>query len=381
MTTFDAFAAFRGGFPADTLDARRVAGLLDAPGCVRRQIIDAAAIPINKLAGLLGCPPGGQSPFAIARARQFERLVTDGDMGPLLALVREKLGVPVTDAREKDLSADEVRSQFVRADVAFRALLTRQYLTEMLQEQHTAINILRHPVLTLHVGPEPVYVEPDAVIFTSGERLRPVEIRSYPCIDGVADPDKVGATAREVAVHVLAIREVAATDGYDPHRIDTNGLLILPKNFGLTPTGEPLDVAPQLRRLARTLAGFPDHDTLIGYLPEHAVLPEPPGLHATESDRAAAIEEATEAVGALPTRFGDGCLGCALFAFCRREQDASGAVARIGTTAVNLCGDVGTVGHALDLAYGRRAPADDAETALAADLARAVAVTAWVRAG
>jgi hypothetical protein len=53
-------------------------------------------------------------------------------------------------------------------------------------------------------------------------------------------------------------------------------------------------------------------------------------------------------------------------------------VARLGSAAANLCGDVGTVAAALDLAHGLRVPADPAEQAVAADLGRAAAVLSTV---
>ncbi len=368
---------FRGGFPAEPLTVRRIAGLLDAPGCHRRQLIDAAGIPIDVLARLLGGEGAGQSPFALARTRQFEKQVGGDGMAALLALVRERLGAPVTAVRELDLSADQVRSQYARGDSAFRAQLTRQAFARMLAEDPSAINILRHPVLMLRVGGTPTPVEPDALTFAGTDPMHSVAIRSYPCVDGVADPGQVSATARELAVQVLAARELATELGHDPGRIATRGLLVLPENFGLVPTGAVLDVAPQVRRLQRVLAGFPDTAALAALVPAGVSLPVPPDRTATDADRAEARQRAADALGEIGARFGDGCMGCALFRFCRQEQDARGAVSRIGTAAVNLCGDVGTVSAALDLAAGRRRPASEAERAVALDLARAAAALEW----
>jgi hypothetical protein len=368
---------FRGGFPVAPLDVRRVAGLLDVPGCVRRQVVDAATVHMEALARLLGCPPAGRSPFAIARDRRFAQLVTGDAMGPVLALVRERLGAPVTEVRQLDLSADQVRHQYVRGDVGFRASLTSRYVAEMLDGDRCAVNLLRHPILTLSVGGAPIYVEPDVVSYTSTDPLHPVEIRSYPCVDGVADPGRVSVTAREVAVHVLATRELAATLGHPPDRVGTAGLLVLPRNFTLTATGELVDVAPQARRLRRALDAFPEPATLVARVPPGVALPALPARDAAPSLRAAAVEQATEAVSALPPRFGDGCPSCGLFAFCRAEQQATGSVARVGTAAANRCGEVATVGAALGLAHGRRAAAGPAERAVAADLGRAAAMAAW----
>ena len=371
-------ASFRGGFPAAPLPARRVAGLLDVPGCTRRLVLDAAAVRLDPLAALLGCPPAGRSPFAIARGRQFEKLVTGDAMGALLALLRDRLGAPVTAVRQHDLSADQVRTQFVRGDPEFRAGLTRGHVRDMLAGRESAVNLLRRPVLALRVGGAPIYVEPDLIGYTSTDPLHPVEIRSYPCVDGTADEAKVSATAREMAVHVLAVRELATRLGHDPARVGTTGLLVLPRDFGLTPTGETVDVAPQVRRLRRTLDAFPSPSTLVRQVPEAVALPAPPGWDATPADRAEAVAQAAEAVSVLPPRFGDGCLTCGLFTFCRGEQQASGSVARLGSAAANLCGDVGTVAAALDLAHGLRVPADPAEQAVAADLGRAAAVLSTV---
>jgi len=370
-------AEYRGDCPSQPLTARRLAGLLDVPGCVRRQVLDAIGAPLDPLAELLGAPPGGQSPFAIIRAQRFEERVTTGDMGPLLMLLRERLGAPVTAVRECDLSAEQVRTQYQRSDDTFRARLSEQYLEQMLDGDKTAVNLLRRPVLTLTLGGEPTFVEPDLVAYTTTDQLHPVEIRSYPCIDGIADPGQVSVTAREIAVHVIAAQEVAHRLGRGRERVATRGLLALPRNFTLDATGQPLDVAPQVRRLRRILAGFPARTALARHVPEGTSLPAPPPRDAPEAVRAAAAEQAAEALGALPSRFGDNCLSCGLFTFCRNEQQAAGAVARLGNAASNLCGDVSTVTAALDLAEGRRAPTTGAEQAVADALSRAATALTW----
>jgi hypothetical protein len=372
-------AEFRGGFPAAPLSAGRVAGLLDVPGCVRRQVLDATAVRLEPLARLLGCPPGGQSPFATGRDRQFERLVTGEAMGTVLAVLRHQVGAPVTALRHIDLSADQVRSQFVRSDPEFRAGLTRGHVRDLLAGRDTAVHLLRHPVLALRVGGAPIYVESELVGYTTTDPLHPVEIRSIPMVDGTADETQVSATAREVAVHVLAVRELVSRLGHDPARVGTAGLLVLPRDFGLSATGDKLDVAPQVRRLRRTLAEFPSPATLGRRVPESVALPAVPGSSASPAEWAAAAEQAVEAVSAVPSRFGDGCPGCPLFAFCRSEQQAAGSVARLGSAAVNLCGDVGTVAAALDLAHGRRVPTSATEQAVGAELGRAATLINWVR--
>lgn len=376
-----ALARFRGDFPAAPLTARRVAGLLDVPGCTRRQVLDAATVATDQLATLLGCPPAGQSPFAIARARQFLRRVTEPGMSGLLPLVRERLGAPVTAVRQRDLSAREVRSQYARADPDFRATLARQEVARMLAGDEVAVDLLRQPMLTLDVGGAPIFLEPDVLCYTATHPLHPVAIRDYPCVDGVADEHKVSATARETAVGVLATRALAARLGDDPDRVGTAGLLVLPADHGLRPTGEVVDVAPQARRIHRALATFPDPPTLERHVPTEVWLPALPTPDAPEAAWADAAAQAAEAVGALPARFGDGCLSCPLFQHCRAETGAQQAVSRTGTAVATFCGDVGATDQALALAHAERPPQTAAEEAVADDLGRAAAAAAWAQGG
>lgn len=374
--TQERLAAFRGGFPAAPLSARRVAGLLEVSGCLRRQVLDAAAVELASLASLLGCPPREHSPFALERDRQFEQ-VAGGDQ-TLPALVSERLGTQVAGVSRFDLAAGQVASEFVRADVEFRAGLTRGYLRKLIAGRDRSVTLLHRPVIALRVGGAPIYVEPDRVGYTATDVLHPVEVRSFAWLDGIARLE-VAAAAREMAVHVLAVREFAARLGHDPERIGTSGLLVLPRDLSLEPTTRRLDVAPQVRRLSRALDAVPGPAALVGHLPRQIALPQVPDPMAPPALRAEAAAQAAEAVSALPPRFGDGCPHCPLFTFCRSEQQGSGMVARLGSAAANLCGEAGTVAAALELAHGRRVPTSAVEQALGAELGRAATLVEWVR--
>jgi hypothetical protein len=336
--TSDELARWRGGFPRAALTARRVAGLLEVPGCARREALDTAELPIAAVAGLLGCPPAHRSPYAHARRRRFETACTADGLAALLDPVRDVLGVPVTRGlvREVPAGTDAARAEATRAALA--------------DVPADAVLLLRAPVLPLRLGGRPTFLSFDSLIVAGGGPLRVVEPRPFPCVDGVADPAQVAAAARQVAVTVLALREVTDTA--------LKALLVLPENFSLRPIGAPLDVAPQVRRLAALLPTLGAAG--VGDAP---ALPDP-----TATDAAA---RAAAAVGALGHRFGDGCLGCDLFGFCRAEQEERGAVTRLGTAAANTCGTVGTVADALALADGTREPHGPAESALADGLSRA----------
>lgn len=311
------------------MDPRRIAGLLDAPGCRRRQVLDAAQVDLGLLAEAIGAPPGGQSPYARERDGTFAHLA----VARLPELVARHLGVDCGSAVET-------------AELPVGAGLW----------------LWRGPRLRLgelSVTPEQV------VLVGDGTLLHPVEIRSYACLDGHADPAKVAGTARELAVVVAALRQAAPV----PERISSRCLLVLPRNFGLAPVGTTLDVAPQVRRLAWSLGRLTAAD-----LPERLRRRAP-------GEPALAGDDLVTALAAVEARFGDGCPSCPMYTHCRRDAERDGTVARAGGAAANLCGPVGVAAHALALAHGERAPHGEAEQAIAAELSRAAQAYGWATAG
>jgi hypothetical protein len=230
-------------------------------------------------------------------------------------------------------------------------------LRRVLSDDRPGVHVLRRPALPLTLNEAPVELAADLMILVTGlsgpagPLVGLVELRSYAMLDGVADPSKVAGTARELAVLVVALRELAVAAGLDPARVGTVGALILPRNLGLTPVATRIDVAPQVRRLVPMLA------TPLA-LPDGPALPDPAAL------------------AALPARFGDGCPGCDLYVFCREREAGAGSVARAGATVVNLCGTVDTVDRALALADGAT-PANDSERAIGDELSRAAQALAW----
>ncbi|MBV1849043.1 hypothetical protein [Catellatospora tritici] len=293
------------------MDPRRIAGLLDAPGCRRRLAVDVSGIEPAVLAEAVGAAEGGQSPYARERDGTFAQLA----LARLPELVARHLGVRAEGVVETD-------------------------------ELPSGVGLWSWRAPKLRLGDTDITVD-RVLLAGDGTRLHPVEIRSYACLDGQADPTKVAGTARELAVTVAALR--AAAD--DPAQVSSVCLLVLPRNFGLNPVGTTLDVAPQLRRLRWVL------DRLTA-----------------GADRLSPTLEGAELVGALgqvPARFGDGCPSCAVYPYCRGDAERSGAAARAGATVANLCGPVGLAADALALAHGERTPGDETEQAIATELARA----------
>ena len=254
MPTLD---QLRGGFPAGPLDARRIAAVLEQPGCARRMTLDAARVHLNRLARLLGAPEARQSPFAITRGNAFERLVTENGMAMLIAVARETLHLPLTEIRQIDLSAAQVSATFGRNDSRLRLRLTQQRLREMLSGDGLAANLLRHPLLSVAVAGVDQYVEADALALVNHGALHIIEIKSFQAIDGRPSERKVAETALQAAVYVLALQDIAVSIGFSPQVVSTRVLLILPRNFSFTPVGYVVDVRSRLSRLRRQLALLP----------------------------------------------------------------------------------------------------------------------------
>ncbi|HET9873658.1 MAG TPA: hypothetical protein VFP89_13825 [Propionibacteriaceae bacterium] len=374
----DPHERFRGDFPRQSLNARRVAGALEAPGCQRRTALDAAAVDLDRLGSLLsGRPRDRQSPFAITRGNQFEERVTANGMAEILRLARQHLGLEITEARQRDLSAAQLRETYPGVTGArlneLRARLTRQYLQEMLTDPTGAYNLIRHAMTHLEFGGEAVYLEQDVLAFAVEGRIHVVEIKSYPRVDGRADPAKASATVRQSAVYVLSLQDLVMEIGAPPEVVDTTTMIVLPENLTFRPTAVTLDINMYVRRLRRQLAEVPRTAVILDAIPAGNGLPAYPRDGANPADQAAAAASAREALAYLPSRFTDGCTSCPLFHHCRDESQVHGSTARLGSAVSGACGDVTDLRAALDLAEGRRIPTTPSEAAVAATLTRGAA--------
>lgn len=272
------------------LTPRSVAGLLATPGCERRSTLVAAGVDLDSLSA----KPPGQSPFALARSAQFQSRVIKG-YAHLSGLISEHLGVAVEGMKSSDLA------------------------TALADTTSTV-----HTVNGVSLPWEGSTVELGDLLLVSGVRVHLIGVRTYAMVGGQADPAKVAATSRELAVQIVALRDSLG----DPDRLATRTLLILPRNYGLSLAGAVLDVAPQVARV-RLLR-----------------------KRLEWGGAAPAVEE-------LPPKFGDGCPQCPLMERCSGELTAQRLVARLGGTVANVVPGHTTVDDALidpprDLAVRQR---------------------------
>ncbi|MGP2436828.1 hypothetical protein [Streptomyces sp. JW3] len=333
--------------PPKALDARALAALAANPGCRRRALLDGAGVDKTGLASALGAPSVfGQSQFAFVRGNAFEARVKADGGAELLRLVRETLdrgAEPPREARVPDLTAPGPQGRAARTELALREATGAAGWT-----------LLDHPMLALDVAGSAAYLEPDAVVVHPDGSWTVVEIKSFPMLDGSADPAKVGAAARQAAVYVLALEEVAARLRPAP-RVRHRVLLVCPKDFSNLPTAAAVDVRKQRAVTARQLTRLTRIEEIADALPEGTCF---------APDRPA--EELTAAVESVPAAYAPECLAACELAFhCRAGSRAAGAVTTLGRPARAELGDLATVDDVLAAADGTAGdPADPAVAAL-----------------
>jgi len=368
--------------PAKALDARALAALAANPGCRRRALLDGAGVDKAKLAGALGSASAfGQSQFAFMRGNAFEARVKADGGAELLRLVHERLDAgaePPSRAVVPDLSAIGPEGRAARTALALREATGSGSWT-----------LLDHPMLALDVAGSPAFLEPDAVVVHPDGSWTVVEIKSFPMLDGSADPAKVGAAARQAAVYVLALEEVAARLGAEPegraggegtsarrpegsstvvpstpaeaHRrrsaqdsapvavVRHRVLLVCPKDFSNLPTASAVDVRKQRSVTRRQLARLTRIEEIADTLPEGTCFaPDLPQ------------EELTAAVESVTATYAPECLAACELAFhCRDRSRAQGAVTSLGRSLRAELGGLTTVDEVLAAAHGAAGDPDD----------------------
>ncbi|WP_229399589.1 hypothetical protein [Micromonospora okii] len=386
-STAQRLAEIRGGKPPRRHNARTIAALTGNPGCDRRAVLDSAGADKPALAEQVGFPARfGQSRFAITRGNAFEAQVKADGGAELLRLVAERLGVdPGGPGTWTDLGADDRpggpdqpdRAERSRAALAAAAPAARGRAHLPTGEAPTAepqtgeaqtgdaptsgepAALFDHPLLSLDVAGRRVHLEPDLVAARLAGRFHVVEIKSFPVIDGQADPGKVAAAAVQSAVYVLALRELLAAEGHDPSLVSSDVVLVCPRDFANQPVASLVDVRKQLLVLRRQLDRMARVDDLLARVPANFT-----------ADPAADPDHLRRALSSVPARYAPDCLAaCELAYFCRHEARAE--TTALGRPVREALGGVADVAEVLALAAGEHPGAP--EQAEAAALLRAAA--------
>ena len=334
-------------------NARTISALAANPGCARRALMDAAGVDKQKIAAHLGYPaPFGQSRFAITRGNAFEARVKEDGAAQLLTLLREHLGLDVTEVGYTDFN--DVGGNPSRE---LRHVRTRQGLTG---KDYAPRTLFDHPLLRLRVGGRHAYLEPDLIALRLDGSFHVIEIKSFPVIDGQADPAKVAAAAIQSAVYVRALRDLLADAGDDPARVSHETILIAPRDFASQPVATSLDVRKQLGVLDRQLIRMAKIENLLDLYPQSLTFDLDPDDDGTARRPA---EELAAAVGLVPASYAPECLTtCELCFACRAE--AAGSTGALGKSVREDLGGIEHNAQALALARGQLPPPEQAEIAV-----------------
>ncbi|MGN2640431.1 hypothetical protein ACTD5D_30540 [Nocardia takedensis] len=318
-------------------NARTIAALTTNPGCVRRALLDAAAVDKAEIARELGHPPQfGQSSFAITRGNTFEAQVKANGCAELLALLRETLNLSIPEVGYLDLN-----TVGDNASNAVRHQRTRQLLGRAIRDNDATL--FDHPLLRLDIAGAPAYLEPDVVAVQVEGLFHVIEIKSFPVIDEQADPTQVATAARQSAVYVLALRQMFEELGEDPNLVAHHAILVCAKDFTNRPTAALVDLRKQLAAVSRQLSRMTSVDRLLDLLPPDATFAPGPDL--------------ADTIAAIPARYAPDCMShCDLAFACRAEARGTGSVDALGRGVCDDLGGIDNIDTALGLADGSVAP-------------------------
>jgi hypothetical protein len=344
----------------------RLAGFANHGHCPTASLAFAEGYDLDRvLQGTAYADPFGQSEFMFERGRMFERLVKQdaGDghcrYGPLLDLLREHLGFDTPDARIVNLR------QELGSDMEARARRTRRLLREMAEGREGFANIVDGAVLQATVAGHLANYEADGLAFRLGGSLRVIEVKSFPVVDGQADPVALAAALDQGGLYIHLVRLALEAEGLDPALVSDDLVLITPRNVGLTPTLHKRGVGPRIERIRRLLVAVPGHaPTPSGGQARFATVAPRRGRSAEER-----IDAALSICDDIGNDYGPACQGCGLYRLCRDRAFRLGAPALAGHGVARELAGIASLDRAAELADG--ALPTPLETAAAGALRRA----------
>lgn len=348
----DRLDALRGSAKRMDYSARSLAALENNPRCTLRALLDASGSNKAAIAAHAGHPsPFGQSAFALARGNVFETMVKDNGCAELLRLLRETLQLTLPEVGYEDLNdvGGDGRAE-IRHD------RTAQVLLQAARGDGGG-TLFDHPMLCLPVGGHKAFLEPDLVAFRIGGRFHVVEIKSFPIIDGQADPTQVRAATTQACAYIIALRDLLARAGIDKQAVSDTIVLVAPKDFTNRPTAAFVDARKQVAALSRQLARIERIGDLVDLLPEGLTFDLDP-----DKDKRARrpAEELAEALDQVPATYRPDCLNhCEMAFYCRSRARADSSLDVLGPVVREQFGGIDTTTMVLGLARGQLTPTED----------------------
>lgn len=358
----------RGQAPRRSPTVRVLAAQAQLTPCSLANLGFAAGVDFDRLlVGTAYAAPFGQSPFAILRGKRFEAQLRENGYASLLELLRHGLGFVPSESRIINLREGYPPN---RHGLHARAHDTRLLIEQILRSHPQAPNLIDGAVLEAEVGGVRASFEADALAARVGDVLRVGEVKSFPVVDGRAEPDKAGAALDQAALYLLLLKRLVAECGGDPDQVSADALLITPKNVGLSPTLTSALVDRRIARMDTLLRRMPSAADVVATAPPKASFGPIADVGVREPARLDALHTLADRVG---TAYTPTCLStCGNARFCRARAYRDGAPCVLGPEATRLLPNVATLGRAADLSRG--APASPAEAPAAAQLERAGAL-------
>jgi hypothetical protein len=314
------------------------------------------------LQGTRYSPNFGQSPFAFARGNQFEEMLRKDGHAAFLRLLETERGTPLPSPRVVNLRGD--------GRMADRVPHARAILKQLVRRDPALPHLIDGLVLQTPVGGGLAHFEADALTTCLAGPAHVVEVKSFPCVDGRLEPEKLAAAADQAALYIELVRGELDRLGGDGERlVSDRALLVTPRNVSLTPTLSALDVRPRIGRARKLLAALPSSAVVLASVPAGVSFGPIADTDTPEDRRVALLHDLADRVG---TAYKPACLtGCGNAFFCRERAFAAGSPCLLGPAVTRLLPGVASLGRAADLSRGAApAPAEGPAAALLADAGR-----------
>lgn len=309
----------------------------------------------------------GLSPFAIQRGNRVEQIGRANDYAVTIDLLRRNFGFGIDEVVALDLRHGFQKNE---AGLRARARRTRQAIEANIAGRTDAPNIIDGAVLERRIGGRTAYFEADGIGAKAGPVFHVNEFKGWPVIDGRAeDAGKLGATKTQMGIYRHLLGDLIAGLGGSLEAISPIGLLVTPRNVGLTLVGSPIDLVSATRVAETTLRNLPDPAEFAGALPAGLDFGQVADTDAAVSARLEALDRIVDGLG---HRYQDSCMtSCGLAKFCRARAYARSDPAVAGVTTTRSLPGVHTLRRAADLAAGAPANESERSTGVAAALASA----------
>lgn len=367
QTAADRLAALRGSAPRRSANVRELARFAANSACSLANVGFAARVDFDQLLRKTRFEaPFGQSPFAFRRGNRFEELLREHNHAALRRLLGETFAYDVRGAKVENLRQTRARG---KAGLERRAEDTAGLVKAIVTGAKDAPNLIDGAVLGRTIGGVSAHFEADAVAAQFGRPIHVGEIKSFPTVDGQADPEKIGAAVAQVSIYILLLRELVERVGGKADMVSSDALLITTKNTGLQPTMHVKAVGREVERAARILDQSPAVEDIAAALPAKV----PSFERVFEGEESARLDSLNQIADAVGVEYRPSCLSsCGLSRFCRDRAHESGDPSRVGGQLVRLLPGLRSIDRVTALASGKKPAAD--EMAIAEQIQRAAAL-------